>query len=65
MSNSIDSGARTVSAYKAGKKVSVLDEDMIPQKNIWRFFSGDRLAYIVITVAVGLGIRFIDFKNIP
>ena len=53
MSNSLDSGTRTVSAYKAGKKVSVLDEDMIPQKNIWRFFSGDRLAYLVITVAVG------------
>ena len=56
MSNSLDSGTRTVSAHKAGKSVSVLDEDMIPQKNIWHFFSGDRLAYLVITVAVGVGI---------
>ena len=56
MSNSLDSGTRTVSANKAEKKVSVLDEDMISQKNIWRFFSGDRLAYLVIIVAVGLGI---------
>ncbi|MGB1545587.1 MAG: PAS domain-containing sensor histidine kinase, partial [Candidatus Puniceispirillaceae bacterium] len=56
MSNSLDSGTRTVSAHKAGKSVSVLDEDMLPQKNIWHFFSGDRLAYLVITVAVGVGI---------
>ena len=56
MSNSFDSGTRAISAYKAVKKVSVLDEDMIPQKNIWHFFSGDRLAYLVITVAVGVGI---------
>ena len=49
MSNSLDSGTRTVSAHKAGKSVSVLDEDMLPQKNIWHFFSGDRLAYLVIT----------------
>ena len=56
MSNSLDSGARTVPTHKAGKSVSVLDETMIPQKNIWRFFSGDRLAYLVITVAVGVGI---------
>ena len=56
MSNSLDSGTRTVSAHKAGKSVSVLDEDMLPQKNIGHFFSGDRLAYLVITVAVGVGI---------
>ena len=39
MSNSSDSGTRTVTAHKAGKIVSVRDENMIPQKNIWRFFT--------------------------
>ena len=56
MSNSLHSGTSAVPAHKVGENISVPDEDMIPQKNIWRFMSGDRLAYLVITVAVGVGI---------
>ena len=55
MSYSPHSGNSAVPAHKVRKSISVLDEDVIPQKN-WRFFSGDRLAYLVIIVAVGVGI---------
>ena len=56
MSYSPHSGTSASPAHKLRKSLSVLDEDMVPQKNIWRFFSGDRLAYLVIIVAVCVGI---------
>ena len=56
MSNSLHSGTNAVPARKGEKSLSVPDEDVVQQNYIWRFFSGDRLAYLVIVVAVGVGI---------
>ena len=43
-------------ARKAEKSLLVPNEDVVQQNYIWRFFGGDRLAYLVIVVAVGVGI---------
>ena len=56
MSNPSHSRADAVSGRKTGQILSAMDGNMIPQKDNWRFFSGDRLAYLVIAVAVGVGI---------
>ncbi len=56
MSNSLYSSLDSAAAPKSGQAESVLDKDTEPKKDTWRFFRGDRLAYLVITVAVGVGI---------
>ena len=56
MSNSVHSRTSSVPAGKASQTVSLLNENMAPQNVMWRFFSGDRLAYLVIAVAVCVGI---------
>ena len=56
MSNSPHSSSASVPIQKSGKAASVPEHVIVPQKNIWRFFKRDRLAYLVITVAVGVGI---------
>lgn len=47
MSNSLHSSSASVPAP---------DQDKVPQKDLWRFLKGDRLAYLVIIVSVGVGI---------
>ena len=56
MSNSVHSRTSSVPAGKASQTVSLSNENMAPQNGMWRFFSGDRLAYLVIAVAVCVGI---------
>lgn len=56
MSNSVHSRTSSVPAGKASQTVSLSNENMAPQNVMWRFFSGDRLAYLVIAVAVCVGI---------
>ena len=56
MSNPLHARSGALPSRKVRKSVSGSDKDMQSKEEIWRFFSGDRLAYLVITVAVGIGI---------
>ena len=56
MSNSLHSSSASVPVSKTGQVESVPAQDEVPKKDIWRFFKGDQLAYLMITVTVAVGI---------